>query len=355
MTVTEEVKQEETATEEVKTAETKTEEAATVTPDYETFFEKEWGKKPTEFKAEYDELLKLRETAQTAAEKKFANEQSELLYNYLVEGKEDEAFALLEKKRTLAAAEGMPAAEAIRLSLKMSNPHYTDVDVQDVFEEKYAVPEKPVRDEIEEDSEYEARLGKWQAQVDKVTRRIERDAVAAKGELAKLKTEIVLPHIQKGASAAETAEAQSKEADRLATLRTQYLQALEANHKAVKGYETVFKDKEVEFPVSYTIEDDEKAAYKSRLENFDVEGFITTRWFNQDGSPNVTQLMEDIYLLDNKSKVFQKLANEAGSQRFEHYLKTQGKFNVTGKAEGTFNPTGEKADTQKAAEFFFRN
>jgi hypothetical protein len=216
------------------------------------------------------------------------------------------------------------------------------------------VPAKPEQG-LEEDDEYEQTLSRWQAQVDKVNRRIERDAVEAKSNLAKLKSELVLQNINKGADAADTEESTRKEAERIAQVRKQYLESLNANYKTVKGFDAVLKDKEVEIPVSYLFTEEEKAAYKTKLESFDVDGFIMSRWFNQDGSPNINRLMKDIYFMENEEKVFQKLVNEAGEKRFAHHLKTKSNVNVSGKPDGVFNPQNQKAEAEQAADFFFSN
>jgi hypothetical protein len=304
------------------------------------------------------ELKRLRETAQTPAEIKFANEQSQKLFDYLKEGKEDDVYSFLDSKRKLSGAANLKAAEAIRLHLEMTNKHFSAADVQDVFEERYAIPEKPTQSLDETDEEYAVREDKWKASVEKINRKIERDAVVAKQELAQLTSELVLPDIPKKAEVGQAvSEAQQKELERIENLRNLYLTHLESDYKGFKGYNVVYKDEEVEIPISYGITEQELVAQKEQLKTFDVDGFIGERWFT-NGKPNVNQMQADVYLLLNKDRVFAKLANEAGQKRLAEHLKKNANVNINGSvaSTGTFDPSkaSKKDENVAMAEFYFQ-
>lgn len=304
------------------------------------------------------EMQRLRDSATTKEEIKFANEQSQKLFDYLKEGKIDDVFTLLNTQKKLSGAADMKAADAIRLHLEMTNSHFTADDVQDVFEERYALPEKPQQLLEETDEEFEVREAKWKTQVDKINRKIERDAVVAKRELAKLNSELVLPDIpKKEDAAAATTAATQKELERIDELRNLYQQTLESDFKNFKGYELTYKDEEVEIPLNYAITDEELVAQKEELKDFDIDAFIGTRWFT-NGKPNINQIQKDMYMLKNGGKVLQKLVNEAGQKRLEAFLKKQSNITVgeSGSA-GTFQPSAVSKDQEKTkmAEFFFGN
>jgi hypothetical protein len=257
----------------------------------------------------------LREAAKTPEEIKFANEQSQKFFDLLKEGKEDDVYTFLDTKRKLGGADKMSAQEAIRLQIEMANPHYKPEDVADVFEEKYSIPEKPEQTLDEDDDEFAARETKWKAQVEKISRRIERDAVEARTALAKLNQDLVLPDIPKKQQAdPKQVEAQQKELERLDLARQTYLQSLDSDYNSFDGFKAVFKSEDAEIPVSFEVQGDEKVQMKEQLKNFDIEGFAMSRWFHQDGKPNVKQLMEDMYLLNNRDKIFQKLVNDSGQK-----------------------------------------
>jgi hypothetical protein len=55
---------------------------------------------------------------------------------------------------------------------------------------------------------------------------------------------------------------------------------------------------------------------------------LENRWFDKDGNPIIKQIMADKYLLENQTKVFSKIANEAASQRMLAHFKNNGNINI---------------------------
>lgn len=293
-------------------------------------------------KAELEELRKLKEAAKTPEEIKFANDESKRLFEAIKEGKFEDVYSLLHQRQTLSAVDNMKPEEVLKLHIKQTNKHFTQEDIDDVFEEKYAIPSKPVQDAGEDDDEFAARESEWNKQVAKIGRKIQRDSLEAKEVLSKLKTELVLPEIQKAADP-NAEETKQKELQRVEAIRESYLKSLDTDYNKFTGFEVVYKDEEVELPLTFGVTDEERVKMKDEFKDFDVDGFFTTRWFNGDGSPNVKQQMEDIYLLRNRAAVMSKFANEAGKQRLEAFLKA--KDNVTIKTtttQKTYEPINEQ-------------
>lgn len=287
------------------------------------------------------------------AELEFANEESKKLFEYMKEGKTDEVFQLLAQQRRLSAVADMKPADAIKLNLEMKNPHYKADDVQDIFEDTYQIPDKPEQGLDEEDDEYADRLSKWETKVEKINRRIERDAVEAKANLASMAKELVLPDINSTQkSNAEQIEAQRKESERVDNARRAFLESLESDHSKFDGFKTTAKSEDAELPVAFVVTDQEKAALKESLKNFDIDTFVANNWLTKEGKPNVQRMMEDIYLLQNRDKVFAKFANDSAQQSLETYLKNKGQINVTGEAPKKGSP---KVDSEAIANHFFSN
>jgi hypothetical protein len=301
-------------------------------------------------KAEIETLRSLKDKEPTPAETQFANEQSQRLFEAIKEGKEDEVFQILDQKRKLSKVDTMPAAEALRLHLQMANRHFSPEDVQDVMEERYALPSRPVQELHESDEDFAQRESAYQGQVQKVERKMAREAVEAREALKKINQELVLPEIKGQGSGAEPTTAQSS-AD-IEKARQTYLQTLERDFSQFNGFSATYKDEEVELPVAYTVDEAEKTALKERLKNFDVDGFILSRWFNpKDGSPNAAQIAADVYALENGQKVTQKLVTEAVNQRLAHERKKSANINVTG-GQRTLNPQATNDTTEMANHFF---
>jgi hypothetical protein len=312
-------------------------------------FWKELGFETPEAAKEHFEKTK----TPTKTELEFANEESKKLFEYMKEGKTEEVFQLLAQQKRLSAVADMKPADAIKLNLEMKNPHYKADDVQDIFEDTYQIPDKPEQGLDEEDDEYADRLTKWETKVGKINRRIERDAVEAKASLASMAKELVLPDINSTQkSSAEQIEAQRKESERVDNARRAFLESLESDHSKFDGFKTTAKSEDAELPVAFVVTDQEKAALKESLKNFDIDTFVANNWLTKEGKPNVQRMMEDIYLLQNREKVFAKFANDSATQSLEAYLKTKGQINVTGDSPKKGSP---KVDQDAIANHFFSN
>jgi len=298
-------------------------------------------------KAELTELRRLKEQPIT-----FANQESERLFNLIKEGKEAEVYGILDKKMKLSKADEMAAKDAISLHLQYSNPHYTAQDIEDVLEERYPKPPEPKAIEGEEPAEFEARKAEWNQTIEKINRRINRDALAAKDELKKLQSELVLPDINRVDPVLQQQAAQKELEAQQA--REKYLQSVESDFNKVTGFKTTYKDKEVEIPVSYELTPEEKLVYKEKIKNLDLREYFGPRWFNQDGTPKVDRIIRDLYRLENEDKIDQKFVNDAASKRMDAYLKDKKNISLNGKQpEGTFQPSLQEETEKRLGEWAF--
>src|SRR5574342_578962 len=297
------------------------------------------------------ELTELRKLTQ------FSNEDSKKLYEAIAGGKEEEVYALQHKKRELSQLDQLKAEEVIRMNIRYNNPHYKSADVEDVFEDQYSKPAKPIQSEDEEDVDYSVRVQKWQQQVDKIDRKIERDAFAAKEHLAKYKNELVLPDIPKQEQVQNTG-IDPEVLEQFKQYRESVLQKLPDSIKSFDGFNVTYKDKEVELPITYAVADEEKSSIvqfvKDEIlgEHFNVNDFFGKRWFDENGMPTKT-LYEDAYYFRNKDKVHQKFVNEAISKIQEYNLRVKSNINVTAQSQGTFNLKSQQTELAKMAATFF--
>lgn len=288
-----------------------------------------------------------------ASEFKFANETSERLFNLLKEGKEDDVYEFLSKKKTLSNLDKMPAADLVKLAIKNENKDYTNEDVQDVFSEKYSVPEAPEQRLEETDEEFSAREEKYKEQVAKVERRIERDAKASKAELQKLSQELVLPDIPKSETTAK--QPTQEELERQEAARKDYLNSIDEGLNNFKSIDATFKDKEVEIPVAYKLSADERKELKETMENFNLEDFIKERWLTKDGKFNSQQQAKDIFLLTKGDVAIAKLVDQVGNKRYAEAIKSQKNVDFSGQSRsGNLQPSATE-EMEKMAQHFYSN
>ena len=326
--------------------------------DEHEYLEKQTGYKTwEEVKAAKTELEQLRAKPQTPAERKFANEESKRLAEAWESGKTDEVFEYLNTQRQLKKAADLPAAEAIRLHLQQTNPHFKPEDVEDVFEERYSIPKKPIQGAAEDAEDFQERMTEYNTRVAKVNRAIERDAVTAKQDLANRIKELVPPEIPKQ----QVQQGPTQEAlDARKAFVDNYRKELPKELQGVKGFTTNFKDEVTEFPVTYAVTAEELEPYKAELEEFannglDVNTLFSKRWIKKDGSVDIQRAAEDLYLRDNRDKVFKKIATETGTQRMEAQRKINNNIKVDGETKVVQMDKTQKGSQAEAIDNLWQN
>jgi hypothetical protein len=282
-----------------------------------------------------EQLRVLRENAQTPAEHKFANEKSRQYYEAITGDKEDEIYKHLYDKKQLERAEKMDltkasdAAEVLRLAMHYKYPDLSPEDIHDHFQEAYVKPAKPEKTFDQEDADYKVEVSKWEQQCEAIDKRIIREAKMAKPELAKYKSELILPKIEE-AHAIQTAPSQEDLA-KVERDKQEFFQQVDKGVTAFKGYSATYKDKDVEITSSYDASPEEKAKVKPIVESlFSDFSYFGKRWANKDGSWNTALMAEDIHNLENRGSINQKFVNDAAAKMLDHMIKTKKNLHVTG-------------------------
>ena len=272
----------------------------------------------------------------------FKDDVSKTLFDAIREGKADDVYQVLnEQKRLdkLTTAELNPdlAVEIIKENIKNKHKDLDQEEIDLLFFEKFYVPLKPEQTFDDSDEDYTEKVKTWQNQVDYVEKRLMIEAKLSRPELEKYKSDIQLPDIYN--ESGRQAESQA-EFEMMQEARSEYEKTLNSDFQSFNGFNVSVKDEDVEIPISFNVGEDEKLVMKNQLEDFDTDTYFENRWFNKDGKPNVQQIMADKYLLENREKIFSKIANEAASQRLLAHLKKNGNININ----QTATPQGAKPD-----------
>ena len=285
-------------------------------------------------KSEIENLKKLK-AEPPKFEPQFANENSKTIYEYLVEGKEDDVAEVLLNKRQIDKLlksdlnDADAAEQMVKLSLKQKNKELTDSEVEFMFNQQYSAPEKPIKGDLETDEEYEQELSQWQKQVDNRKMQLSIAAKMAKPEIEKVKQELVLPKLNASNISTEELEKQKVLQDQdIQKKREAYNKSLEEEFNVFNGFEVKYKDEDVEVPIAFTLSDTDKASLKQDLASIDLDKFILNRWFNEDGTPKTRSLMEDMALLKNKDAVLNKMVNETASKVKESIYKRNANITI---------------------------
>jgi len=318
--------------------ETKVEEQAVSTQSFDSnqFVKERFGYDSVE-QAE-QEFKKLKE--QPSFE--FKDDVSKSLFDAIKEGKADDVYEILNQQKRLeklTSSELTPdlAAEIVKTNIKNKYKDLTSDDVDLLFYDQHFVPLKPEQGYDESDEDYAGKVKTWQSQVDYAERKLMIEAKVIRPELEKLKSEIKLPDIYN--EAGREAESQ-EEFEIMQQARSIYEKTLDSDFQSFNGFNVSVKDEDVEIPISFNVGEDERLAMKNDLTDFDSDSYFENRWFSEDGKPKVQQIMADKYLLENREKIFSKIANEAASQRLLAHLKKNGNININQSP----TPQGAKPD-----------
>ena len=272
----------------------------------------------------------------------FKDDVSKSLFDAIKEGKADDVYEILNQQKRLeklTSSELTPdlAAEIVKTNIKSKYKDLSADDVELLFYDQHFVPLKPEQGYDESDEDYAGKVKTWQSQVDYAERKLMIEAKVIRPELEKLKSEIKLPDIYNEAER----EAQSQEEfEIIQQARSIYEKTLDSDFQSFSGFNVSVKDEDVEIPISFNVAEDERLAMKNDLTDFDSDSYFEKRWFAEDGKPKVQQIMADKYLLENREKIFSKIANEAASQRLLAHLKKNGNININQSP----TPQGAKPD-----------
>jgi len=272
----------------------------------------------------------------------FKDDVSRTLFDAIKEGKADDVYEILNQQKRLEkliTSDLTPdlAAEIVKTNIKNKYKDLTSEDVDLLFYDQYFVPSKPEQAYDESDEDYAGKIKTWQSQVDYADRKLMIEAKVIRPELEKLKSEIKLPDIYN--EAGREAESQ-EEFEIMQQARSIYEKTLDSDFQSFSGFNVSVKDEDVEIPISFNVAEDERLAIKNDLTDFDSDSYFENRWFSEDGKPKVQQIMADKYLLENREKIFSKIANEAASQRLLAHFKKNGNININ----QTPTPQGAKPE-----------
>jgi len=272
----------------------------------------------------------------------FKDDVSKSLFDAIKEGKADDVYEILNQQKRLeklTSSELTPdlAAEIVKTNIKNKYKDLSTDDVELLFYDQHFVPLKPEQGYDESDEDYAGKVKTWQSQVDYAERKLMIEAKVIRPELEKLKSEIKLPDIYN--EAGREAESQ-EEFEIMQQARSIYEKTLDSDFQSFNGFNVSVKDEDVEIPISFNVGEDERLAMKNDLMDFDSDSYLENRWFFKDGKPNIPQIMADKYLLENREKIFSKIANEAASQRVLAHIKRNGNININQSP----TPQGAKPD-----------
>lgn len=333
-----------------------TEVKPTETPDVTALLKEKLGFDDWDLAA--NEIKKLKESPKI----KFENEQSEIVFEYIKQGKEDDLYTFLDEKRkidkltSLEIKDAKTAAEIVKMSMYQKNKTLEKDEIDFLFNEKFSVPRKPEQGIDELDEDYDKRVSEWENKVSEIEKRLVIEAKLAKPDLESKKANLILPDIREKEVVKLPSEEELKEKH---TYLDNLKGALNKTLTEFDGFAATVKDEEGDISIAYIPSEEEKKSVADKLnyfveQNLDANVIFAERWVNDDGSINVKQMTKDLLLIENEQKITQKYANEAASKKMTNYLKRQSNIALNGgSVQHTFDPSNNQSEMEKLAAVMF--
>jgi hypothetical protein len=300
-----------------------------------------------------DEILQLADKP-VSQEINFANETSKKVFEYLKEGKVDEFMSVYQQQKQLENVDKLDSDNVLKLKLKFENPDLTDAELQDEFDSRYGVEQPDIDEDLDDPADIEKAKKRYEREVSAMERLKKKDLKEAKSFLQEKKQEIVLPDIQ--SSKTQQQEAQGQEVDEVAIkeYRDKYLNSIPKTIDEIVGFESKYKDSELEFNTTYVIDANEKQALKNKMENFTLQDYFVPRYINEKGDFDTESIAHDLYVLENFDRIVEAHVSQAVNQAKAMFVKGLKNANFQESVSRSL-PDEQKAKHDEMADYFFAN
>jgi len=236
--------------------------------------------------------------------------RKQALVDAILDGKEDLVYDYFKQKNT--DYNQFSDIDVIKTKIAKDNPNWDSEDVELELESKYGavlLSERINLDEIDKDiypDEYKEAI-KINKEIDKAEKLLKRDAKETRLTLEELKNNIELPVSERKWVEQNSLNKKSEGApesytpEELQQIQAEWISAVEKGVPEVSEFKFKLGDEDV----SYKITEDEQKQLVDKMKGFNAENYLLERgWLNENGSPNIKKITEDVYILENNEKIF---------------------------------------------------
>ena len=223
---------------------------------------------------------------------------------------EDALYEYLSLKKTDYST--VPDIDVVAGFISSEHPNWDTDDIEFELEQKYGsalFEDKVDLAEIDKEiypDEYKEAV-KINKEIDKAQKLLKRDALEKRAELEDLKQNIQLPisgNKQPDNNVSEPSVEETQQGlspEQIQYLQKQWIDSVERDVPSVNEFKFNLGDEEV----SYKVTEVEQQQLVQKMRDFNAESYLVDRgWVNQDGTPNVKKITEDVYILENAEKMF---------------------------------------------------
>jgi hypothetical protein len=272
------------------------------------------------------------EAIEQQAQPKFENELSEAVYQMILEGRTEEIFEILGTKQFAADVQNMEDEDVLKAYIKVNNPEFDDQDIEDEFNESYAI------------DEYQFDESKLKREQKKLSQRIRGDVSEAKEFFESLAQDIKLPEFSRQQMAQVPQEDTETEA-MIQEQRSLYLNSLQGVESRIGNLPFQWKDEKANMSVNgkFDIPAQELSKYRQAAEN--LEDYQVNRYY-KDGQYQSDKMVKELYIADNFDKILNSAISQAVNQTRLEMLKQSKNIQSEQFTSGTFKPNA--ADDERA-------
>ena len=224
----------------------------------------------------------------------------------------------------------------------------------EIVKSRYGVEQPDIDEDLDDAADIEKAKKKFEREKSAMERLKKKDLKEAKDFLQEKKQEIVLPDIQ--TSKTQQQEAQGQEVDEVAIkeYRDKYLNSIPKTIDEIVGFESKYKDSELEFNTTYVIDANEKQALKDKMENFTLQDYFVPRYINEQGNFDTESIAHDLYVLENFDKIVEAHVSQAVNQAKSMFVKGLKNANFQESVSRSL-PDEQKATQDEMVNYFFGN
>lgn len=333
----------------VTTSTTDTTNTTTVAPSEVTIDDKVYLKEQTgyedwnQLKADIESYKALKDTPQTQAEIKYANEESKRIHEAILAGNTKEVRDYLNAQELLSGVDTMNDEQRLKLYIKMQNPLFSDRLVNEEFQDQY---------HLDEESIDESKLERERL---KLEQRKINDVKSANEYFTKYKTQIELPTIEK-----QIAQQQATVDESYETFKASNAKAIEDYNNVVLPAINALKESDValnisindannqmQFDVSVMPEKTDFDRAKNAAADFGTH--IQTAFYDEKGNFLASKLQRAILLEQNFDKYAQSIARQAVNAERKRVVSTNAPATQTQRSYTVEDPANPLLDLEKFA------
>jgi len=247
------------------------------------------------------------------AELRFANEEMKKIYEYAANGKEEELQEYFSKRAVIKNIENKTPDEKLKLYIKLQNPLFDEELIEDEYKSLYEVDEESSKF-LDED--YNVDKIKLKKEKIRVQQRIATDVELAKKFFEQYKTQIDLPKITKED---EEYEAWKASVSNQSKTKDEVIEAYSKFKPEDLSIKTKFVDEANKQSFDLSFSPDKESFEEVKKLVCDDELYYK-QYFNEDGSPNRSKFIKDVYIARNFEKIAQQIALQAKNEVMRWYI-----------------------------------